>query len=638
MSLKTVATEDVLTPDYFDKLNNLRHLDLSGGDLKQIEPGCFQALSNLKSLNLGNNHIEYLEPASLEGLTLLRSLNLRKNAIRQLPPAIARLKNLKHLEIRANPLECNCATLKVRDVIIKKGVAVSKKIVCVAPSYMKGTTLMKLNTTIICNFEQQDREMQNDQPEASETDLGSGGESNEEVEDEYTDINNNFSDKPDEAEVETPFPTSSVDSITGSPIIESTGSLESIATNTTSKHTSSLGHTGENEEIFFDNEEKKEQLLTTEMSHKTEGFKDSLFYPTTGSGEGEEDSDEGSGIDSTREENNEKDGTTEKQSESLFDNLLSIFGFGSSGTTADPSETKDINLEEEEFINASPTTANIDEPIVSSKNHLEESDMTTKTTTDASIANGVEVIKPIDTDDETKLDNVKADVDELAEVSTAKQSKKGMGSYVVLATLLAVLAALIGFAAYKGDFCRKKRKRDDTEAGTELKDMHKSLLPDTGNSTQPKVTSNGNTENIPLVDGIPDSEKIVKVYTDNHQTEETPRSLNGTVDHPDPVKPSRKLIIPQNEHKIEERPRIDVNSLRESFLTGRTSPAEPSEPSSITTNDQGPTTCSLEPNGPPLSPGAQRVKITLQEIPESVPKTPILITRTMAGENLVKTP
>jgi hypothetical protein len=41
---------------------------------------------------------------------------------------------------------------------------------------------------------------------------------------------------------------------------------------------------------------------------------------------------------------------------------------------------------------------------------------------------------------------------------------------------------------------------------------------------------------------------------------------------------------------------------------------------------------------PPLSPGAQRVKITLQENPDSVPKTPILITRLKGGENLVKAP
>ncbi|EFN79497.1 protein windpipe [Harpegnathos saltator] len=670
--LKAPVAQDVLTPGLFSKLDNLRHLDLSGGELRKIERGCFQNLSSLRSLNLGDNRIEYLELASLEGLTELRSLNLRRNAIRQLPPALMRLKNLRHLDIHGNPLECNCATLKVRDLVAHRGVTMSKKVVCAGPSNMKGTSLMKPSATIICSLEKQDREMQNDQPEGSGMDAGSGdasdawdefaeeeetegtrgikmgteeGEEEEEEEednddDEYVEVHNGSSEKPKEAEAETPIPAVSSDFTTRSSVLLELATKESTeaseeATGTT---TSSLLPTADDDEIFFDSEERKEQSATTEMSRKV--IKDSLFYPA--SGDGYDASGEGSGAGYDEERTNPAEGDSNEGS-FLWNVVTGIAGF--LGATAAPPETKEPNLEEEQFLDVSTKLAT-EEPVVSITSHVVGADLdkvtgdATRKATSASIADGVEVMRSAG--DGSKSGNVKAEVDslndELAEVSTSKQSKKGMGSYVVLAVLLAVLAALIGFAAYKGDFCRKKRKRDDVENGTELKDMQKSLLPDTGNAVQPKIASNGNAESVPLVEGAPDEDaRPDKIRSDDQKTQETPRSLNGTtVDHPDPVKPPRKQITPQEEQAVEDRPRVDVNSLKENFLADRPSPVQPS-PSSTATNN-GPATLDSQPNGPPLSPGAQRVRITLQEIPDSVPKTPILITRTMAGENLVKTP
>lgn len=629
VSLKAPGAQDVLVPDFFSNLTDLKHLDLSGGDLRTIRSGSFRGLSNLRSLNLTDNRIEYLELGSVEGLTHLRSLKLRRNAIRQLPAALARLKNLRHLDIHGNPLECNCATLNVRDLLIRKRDVSFKNVVCANPAHMKGTLITTWNATVICNFEKQDREMQNDQPEGSGADPGFDDipddlSEEEDEDDEYKEVSNSLPDKPKEPEIETPFPTMSTETTSTSPVIVSTVSSKetSVSTEKTTDTTmNSLRSTGDDEEIFFDNEDKKEQATTTEISQKK--IKDGLFYPPEeGSADGDEGSGEGSGIWKLGEDDEEK---TEKESTS-DDSLLGtsffdlIFGNWGGGSTPIPSETKDPDLEEEQFINVSSTT---EETIVEPG----------KVTTDATTSNGVEVLQS-GSDDKSRSGNVKAEVnslnDENAAVSTSKQSKKGMGSYIVLAILLAVVAALIGIAAYRGDICRKKRKRSDVENGTELKDMQKSLLPD-GNSTQPKIASNGNAESIPLVDGAPDGDnaKIDKIRSNDRQTQDAPQSLNGTADHSDPVKPPRKLIASQDEPKSEDsRPRVDINSLRENFLADRTSPTQPSE-SSIATNN--------ESNEPPLSPGAQRVKITLQENPDSVPKTPILITRTIAGENLVKT-
>lgn len=626
--LSAPAAQDVLVPGLFANLTSLRHLDLSNGDLKKIEPGSFRTLSNLRSLNLGDNRIEYLELASLEGLTHLRSLNLRRNVIKQLPPALARLKNLKHLDIYGNPLECNCATLQVRDLITQRGVTVSKKVVCAGPGNMKGTSLMKPTVAIICSFEEQDREMQNDQADGSgDPDEGSGdimGEEEEE-DDEYVEVSST-SEKLKEPEVETPS------SILVDPSAESSVSKE--VTTATTKHDAN------DDEIFFDNEDKKAHSSTTEMSQKKEDIKDALFYPREGSGD-EEGSGEGSGITGAHydEEETDKEDTEE---ESVVTSIWNTIMGGIMGTAVTTSTAKDPDLEEEQFIDMSSTKLATEEPIVPDNSHSVESDKTTEATTKAippdSNANDVLLIKT-PPDDDKSGNMMDRDNNEQA-VSSPKQSKKGMGSYVVLAVLLAIVAALIGFAAYRGDICRK-RKPPDVETGTEMKEIQKSLLEHGENSTQPKRENTYVTENDPLVKvkSADDDAKIDEIHDDDYQTQEAPR-LNGNVEHSEPVKPPRKQLshdesaIPQDGETREERPRVDVNSLKKNFLEDKL--PQPSTSSLATTN--GPTTHVPETNGPPISPGAQRVKIVLQDIPESVPKTPILITRTMAGENLVKTP
>lgn len=350
-------------------------------------------------------------------------------------------------------------------------------------------------------------------------------------------------------------------------------------------------------------------------------YKDALFRPIEGSGD-DEGSGEGSGTETVF--NWKKSGVIvvpeDKEDESssgFFDLLLSVFT-----TTTQPPEVKeDPDLEEEQFIDASSTKGVEEEEVVPKKTELNEA---VASSTDASTSfNGVELVGN-ELHDLTKLGKVKAEDDELAEVSPARQSKRGMGSYIVLAALLAILATLIGFAAYKGDFCRKKRKRGDVENGTEMKDMQKALL-ETGNSTQPKIASNGNVENAPFLEDAADEIKI-----SNQVTADIPKYPNGTSDHAEPVKSSRS-ITPQNDQRTREPTAHDGASLKDDSLSARTNSIDPVALS-----------CSISGltgvNQPPLSPGAQRVKITLQENPDSVPRTPILITRTTAGENLVKSP
>lgn len=649
--LKASTEKSTLGSNLFVNLTSLRHLDLSGSAIEQIEPKSFRQLTNLRSLNLADNRIEHLELASLDGLNHLHSLNLRKNNLRHLPPALARLKILKHFDVQGNPLECNCATLRVKDLIVKRGVKISKKVLCASPKNVKGTSLFKLDTAIICEFEEQDREMQNDQASTySEEDYGSGDLFDIEEESMEYSIEVSTTETPKEIAVETPFPE--IPATTASSSESKTTELQ-LSTRTTdarestdaSKPTDATKTTNTNDdEIFFDSEEKSNPTTVDMTTERKKVYQDGLFYPTESSGDGEDGSGEGSGtgMDTGDWNTSYQPQTNDEEKEvSLFERFYNIF----TGSTTSLETKKEPNLEEEEFIDASSTKGieeeeeqlvdkSVSNPVavgVSKKDSDEAVPGITDMSTKADVTTPVNGVELFDSklNEMTKLGKVKVneeDTDDELTVSPAKQSKKGMGSYVVLAVLLAVLATLIGFAAYKGDFCRKGRKRDDVENGTELKDMQKALL-ETGSSTQPKIASNGSVESTPLVADTTDHDEI-RISNNYQVTAEIPRSPNGISDRTEPVKPPR-AITPQNDQRIEETTGQDGNSLKDDTLSLRTDSIDP-----VVNGSPIPP----EKVQPPLSPGAQRVKITLQENPDSVPRTPILITRTMAGENLVKTP
>ncbi|XP_066600929.1 protein windpipe [Prorops nasuta] len=630
-TLKGSVKKSVLGPGLFSNLTTLRHLDLSEGDIKEIEPTAFKKLSLLKSLNLADNAIEYLDLDTFDGLAQLHSLNLRRNNLEQLPPALLRLKNLKHLDVANNPFKCNCPTLRVRDLLAKRSIKLSKKVICVGPGNLKGSSLLKPETKLICALEEQDLEMQMDQQDPGEQ--GSG---------EPDDVFDESEEDDDFQDLTEPSASSSTKAtmvLEETPISEATNDTEA-STSSSTEHASTIDKSTTGDDYYFDSEDKRETTESiTSTTRKEKEFTDSLFYPPTGSGDGPESGDEGSGTgidlkDEDDDNNKVSDNRTEStdSGDSLFGNIFGavVNWWPTTEEEKKTEEKKEPDLEEEEFIDAS-TQRNSKNLENSGIKDLEKHSTTSKSLDFSKLENfesdGRKSDKVLATDDDITED--------FSDDSPSKESKKGMGSYVVLAALLGVLAALIGFAAYKGEFCRKKRKREDPEAGTEMKDLRKTLLDAGGNSPPAKITSNGNAESVPLVNGPREQEesKIPECCRKETQvpvTTEVPRYTNGTTNHDgiDPVKPPRKIPSPLNDvAKIHEMSR-PLNSSANSVL-----------PSDVT-DGPGPTDEGAgNSNGPPpLSPGAQRVKITLQDNPDSVPRTPILITRTLAGENLVKTP
>ncbi|XP_034947897.1 protein windpipe isoform X2 [Chelonus insularis] len=664
-SLKVSVVGKHLSAEYFGNLTNLRHLDLSNGKLKKVEAGCFHHLRSLRSLDLSNNQLTHLGSGVLMELKHLQVLNLSRNSLERIPDDLTHCKDFKVLDLSDNPLLCDCKALKLRDVLIKRKVVISKKTKCSEPSSIKGQLLIEPDIQRVCMFDELYDEdgMQMDQPlpEISEGSGEGSGDAFDELEaDDIPDENDN--------EQSTEFPK--VDSTTVPIEIPLTPGSTSSA----------------DDGIFFSEETDKHTVTSpiTKSIEATTPISVSVLESSTeikktdapvwtNEGSGDDDIDdawigEGSGIEGSgvhishiswdedpiqtriNQENINGSTTSTTESEGIIDTFFSLFW----GTTAatPSSTTEDIDLEEEQFIKAST-----EEP--ASKSSLPDTEIIVPV-----------VVSTVDKEKDTgeqksllensKIGQVKAepvdDSTETADASAAQQSKKGMGSYVVLAVLLGVLAVLIGFAAYKGDFCKERRKRNnrnieasDMENGTEMKDLRKTLL-ENSNSVQPKISSNGKPEEVPLVtSSAPVDSK------DNELTSKYVGVVNES--SADPVKPPRKSFSPneiENGRKTGTNGKISpqlstsdnvqnsrIPVARDVLVNGkndRDSLSSVGETHSLGSHSTRLSNSRLSQGLPPASPGAQRVKITLQDNPDSVPKTPLLITRTKAGENLVKTP
>ncbi|ESN92175.1 hypothetical protein HELRODRAFT_103882, partial [Helobdella robusta] len=82
-------------------------LKLSDNLIETVKVGWFNKLKNLKKLDLCNNKILFIEEEAFEGLNQLEELQLNDNSISSLSPTTFKgLKNLKTLMLRSNRLNC----------------------------------------------------------------------------------------------------------------------------------------------------------------------------------------------------------------------------------------------------------------------------------------------------------------------------------------------------------------------------------------------------------------------------------------------------------------------------------------------------------------------------------------------------
>ncbi|XP_053560401.1 leucine-rich repeat and immunoglobulin-like domain containing-NOGO receptor-interacting protein 4 [Bombina bombina] len=95
----------LVLPDSFLHLHNLKQLDLSHNQLSRLEPGVFAGLPSLRILLLHHNQIKLLSPGVFLGMPDLSWLDVRANElVILLDQTFQGLQELKHLEAGENPL------------------------------------------------------------------------------------------------------------------------------------------------------------------------------------------------------------------------------------------------------------------------------------------------------------------------------------------------------------------------------------------------------------------------------------------------------------------------------------------------------------------------------------------------------
>ena len=97
-----------------EALPNLRYLDLTNNYIETLNKSWFDNISNISFLILSNNFISYIEPKTLHYLVRkgLQTLDLSSNYISDIRESVMdnyTLSKLNYLDIRKNPIACDCS-------------------------------------------------------------------------------------------------------------------------------------------------------------------------------------------------------------------------------------------------------------------------------------------------------------------------------------------------------------------------------------------------------------------------------------------------------------------------------------------------------------------------------------------------
>lgn len=130
----------------FDGLENLLTLEVSRSpNLEEVEPGALDGCSRLQSLTLSHNpRLKALPPGLFSHLTDLSNLDLRANGLESLPEEEVPWRSLRRLEVRDNPLVCNCS-LRWLAVLLREvnTTLTSRDLQCASPDKLRGLYLSR---------------------------------------------------------------------------------------------------------------------------------------------------------------------------------------------------------------------------------------------------------------------------------------------------------------------------------------------------------------------------------------------------------------------------------------------------------------------------------------------------------------
>ncbi|KAG8330227.1 hypothetical protein J6590_068325 [Homalodisca vitripennis] len=129
--------------------NSLQHLDIGQCNIRSISRGVFYGLKRLKYLLMDGNLLKSLKYNTLpKGL---KYLNLSHNQMVNIPTEVlSSLTNLRRIGLSGNPINCTCSLMNLQDWLSGRGVIFEDNVTCVFPSEYDGMSWSKVDENRLC--------------------------------------------------------------------------------------------------------------------------------------------------------------------------------------------------------------------------------------------------------------------------------------------------------------------------------------------------------------------------------------------------------------------------------------------------------------------------------------------------------
>lgn len=138
----------------FQRLKYLRTIVINGSPLlERIDKGAFADNTNLKTVEINHNKfLRHIQVGAFDNLPNVQHVSLRGNAFQTLQYSLLSWDELSYLDVRDNPLVCNCTILWLWKLLVTKNFSVDvseagtdlTQVVCAGPSGLQGRVLVEL--------------------------------------------------------------------------------------------------------------------------------------------------------------------------------------------------------------------------------------------------------------------------------------------------------------------------------------------------------------------------------------------------------------------------------------------------------------------------------------------------------------
>ncbi|KAG8186035.1 hypothetical protein JTE90_004455 [Oedothorax gibbosus] len=136
----------------FQRLKFLHTIEINGcPNLSEIEKGAFSDNTNLKVITINHNReLKHIQIGAFDNLPNIQRVSFRGNAFENLQYGLLPWDELQFLDVRDNPLVCNCSLLWLWKLLVTKnfssieGQADTTQVICVNPPGLKDRVLANL--------------------------------------------------------------------------------------------------------------------------------------------------------------------------------------------------------------------------------------------------------------------------------------------------------------------------------------------------------------------------------------------------------------------------------------------------------------------------------------------------------------